>query len=384
MPWATNVVDSRRYAMELLEEGLSAGQVAQALGVSRQTVQKWKKRKAEEGDAGLEDRSHAPHEHPYAVNEQMVRLVIKMRRKYKEGPRKLRRYLLEEHPDKRVPAASTIGRILKCHGMTEKRTPRRPHTRVTPSPLVEPTGPNDVWCIDFKGEFNVGRRLCYPLTVTDAYSRYVIATNARTGTASKPVQAYLWRAFRRYGLPTVIRSDNGPPFAAYNAPCGLSQLSALWIRLGIHVERTEPGKPYQNGRHERFHKSLKHRTAAPPARTFGAQQKRFDRYRLHYNERRPHEALGMRSPAELYVPSSRPCPRTIPPIEHPQAQRIVSVFSDGRVSFRSAEFHVTKALRGQTVGLTEFEDDLYEVTYGPLCLAHVSFRGSEPRVLTFR
>lgn len=370
--------------MELLDAGLSAGEVGAAVGVSRQTIQKWKKRRELEGEAGLADRSHAPVEHPYAVSREVERLVLRLRRRYREGPRKLRHYLLEQLPAGRVPAASTIGRILDRHGLTEKRPSRRRYSRAPQPPLSEAKQPNDIWCIDFKGEFEVGHRLCYPFTMTDAFSRYALTTKAEPGTAGKPVQASLWRAFREHGLPRAIRCDNGPPFVGYNAPLGLSRLSATWVRLGIRIERIEPGKPQQNGTHERFHKTLKQRTASPPAKTFAAQQKRFDRYRKHYNEHRPHEALGMRRPADLYGPSDRPCPDCVPAIEHPNAQRVLKVSGDGRIHFRSSELHITKALIGETVGITEVRDDIYEVTYGPLSLAHLDFRSQEPRALINR
>lgn len=377
-------MEDRQFAMKLLAEGVSVAHAARTVGVSRQTIHKWKKRLAAEGPAGLQDRSHAPLEHPDAVTPEIERLVVKFRRRYREGPRKLRKYLLEAHADKRIPAASTIGRILAKRGMVELRPRNRRHVRTLPSPLVEPREPNDVWCIDFKGEFDVGGRLCYPFTVTDGFSRFAITTRAQTGTASKPVAECLWRAFRRYGLPNTIRSDNGVPFVAVNAPRGLSRVSVLWIRLGIGIERIEPGKPYQNGRHERFHKSLKDRTARPPADTFAAQQKRFDRFRIHYNQHRPHEALEMQSPAAVYRPSPRPCPDHVPAIEHPGVQRIVNVSSEGRIHFRAGELHISKALIGESVGITEIQDDLYEVTYGPISLAHVSYRAPEPQVLTFR
>lgn len=384
MPWRTDVIESRLYAMQLLDEGLTAGRVGKAVGVSRQTIQKWKDRMEAEGEAGLADRSHAPVNHPFAVSPKIEKLVLKARRRYQEGPRKLRVYLLEQHPKERIPAASTIGRILKKHGLTEPRTTTRAHRPAQPSPLTEATWANDVWCIDFKGEFEVGGQLCYPLTVTDSFSRFVIATQAGYDTGGTRVQKSLWRAFRRYGLPRTIRSDNGAPFVGFNAPRGLSRLAVTWVRLGIQLERIEPGKPQQNGSHERFHKSLKHRTARPPAATFSAQQKRFDRYRIHFNEHRPHEALDMRRPAELYTPSERLCPDRLPPIEHPGVQRVLLVSRDGRINFRGAELHISKALIHETVGITEVHDDVYEVTYGALSLAHISFRHPKPRVLTFR
>ncbi len=386
MPWITEVIESRQRALELLSLGLSGSQVSAAMGVSRQTIQKWKKRYAEEGSVGLTDRSHAPLEHPNKVSREMERLVVKFRKRYGDGPRKLQKYLIEQYEgDEAVPAASSIGRILKRHGLVEtRRVRRRKSLPAEDSGLTVATEPNDIWCIDFKGEFDVGGTLCYPLTVTDAFSRFAIATKAERGTKGEPVARALMRCFRRYGLPKVIRSDNGSPFVSYRAPRRLSRLSVQWLRLGIRPEPIDPGRPYQNGTHERYHKTLKAKTAKPPAVNFAAQQKRFDRFLTYYNHERPHESLAMRRPSELYTVSPRSCPKQIPDIEHKGAQLIRRVNNEGRVGLRGRAFILSTTLAGETVGITEIQDDIYEVTFGYLAVAHISFRETPPRILPLR
>ncbi len=307
----------------------------------------------------------------------MTRRVLKLKARYPdEGPRKIREYLLrDDAASEHVPAASTIGAILKSHDLVEARSRRRPSMQSVPKHLTEPSHPNQVWSIDFKGDFLVDGMRCYPLTMKDGFSRYTFAIRAQDGTGYKETSRNVFRVFREFGLPEVMRCDNGCPFVYSRAPLGLSRLMVDWIRLGIRVERTEPGMPAQNGRHERFHKSLKRRTAKPPAQSWAAQQKRFDRYRRHYNHCRPHEALGMKSPENVFRPSPRELPARIPPIEHKDVQDVVPVFTDGSIYFRSIYFHLTEALQGDTVGITEIEDDIYKITYGPLYLGNLNFRG---------
>ena len=248
--------------MDLLKRGLGPVEVGRLCGVSRQTIHKWWTRYESDGEEGLEERSRAPHEHALAVSPEMRRRVIGLRRRYKEGPRKLRVYLLREGLEEKVPAASTIGRILRQEGLSEPRTKRRraPGSSVYKE-LTEPNEPNDIWTVDFKGEFLVGGHKCYPLTVQDRFSRMLLAIRSHSGTYAKTTNAALVRAFRTYGLPWGIRVDNGTPFVSCTSPAGLTQVSVLWVRLGIELERTRPGKPCDNGRHERLHKSLKHHTA---------------------------------------------------------------------------------------------------------------------------
>jgi len=229
----------------------------------------------------------------------------------------------------------------------------------------------------FQGRVRSGARALLPV---HNYRRFfsILGVRAQTGTGYEPTRANLWRIFGSYGLPRVIRCDNGNPFVATRAPAGLTRFGALLVKLGIRLERTEPGKPYQNGSHERFHKTLKAATARPPASTWNAQQKRFDRFRKHYNEVRPHEALDMRAPAALYSASPRPRPKSPPPIEHPGVQRVITVYDDGSVSLFGSHIHLSTSIARETVGVTEVEDDIYKITYGPIYLGHISFRHRQP------
>ena len=381
--WAGDVVAQRSHAVELVKDGVSVSEAARVTGVTRQCVHKWVARERAEGASGLLDRSRAPLEHPNAVSKSMKRRILKLQRKHREGAVAIRHYLVSNRAVKeRVPAASTIGGILKDNGRVVAR--RKVRYESAPSHLTTPENSNDVWSIDFKGDFEVGRTRCYPLTITDCFSRTALCVRAQLGTGFKPTKDNAWRVFRTYGLPRVIRSDNGNPFVSVRAPNGLTRFMALLIKLDIEIERIEPGRPDQNGIHERFHKTLKRRTAAPPAKSWAAQQKRFDRFRRHYNHDRPHSSLEMKTPLEVYQPSQRCCPSSVPPIEHPSAQRILAVYEDGGVSFNGLSFHLTSAIAQETVGVTEIEDDIYQLSYGPIYIGTLNFRFKDPRVQLLR
>lgn len=365
--------------MELLERGIGPQAVAELCGVSRQVIHKWKGRFDALGEEGLQSQSRAPKVHRDAVSAKMRAQVIKVRRRYKEGPRKLRKYMLDMDLDEKVPAASTIGLILKEAGLTETKPRRRRSPSPQPTGLTEAREPNDVWTVDYKGEFLVGKHKCYPLTLQDRCSRKILAIQADRATYTESTNSGLWRAFRTYGLPTTIRVDNGTPFISCTSPAGLTRVSTVWVRLGIQIERTRPGKPSDNGRHERFHKTLKRRTAKPPAKTWSAQQQRFYRFRRHYNAVRPHESLDMRTPDSLYEPSERPCPTTLPEIEHLPAQELLRIYADGGTRFRSFRFHLGLAFADQTVALTESADDIYTMSYGTIYLGFIDLRGKKGR-----
>jgi putative transposase len=267
------------------------------------------------------------------------------------------------------PVTSTIGELLQRAGLVQ---PRRHRRRTPPStqPFAQCTAPNDLWCIDFKGQFRVGERLCYPLTVTDGASRFILGIDALTSTKTAPARVVLERIFRQYGLPAAIRSDNGVPFASTGAG-GLSQLSVWWVRLGIWPDRIEPASPQQNGRHERMHLDLKHETANPPQRTFPAQQRRFDAFRHEYNDERPHEGIGMQTPSSLYVPSTRVMPRKLPELEYPDGWLLRRVRHDGTMKWRKHYLYMSKALENQIVGLRPEDNGLWAAYFGPVLLGRV-------------
>jgi len=309
----------------------------------------------------------------------MRKRVIRMKKRFpSEGPRKLRVYLVDKYPDERVPAASTIGLILKSEGLVAPRRRRRVCVPQSSSELTKPQAPNDVWCIDYKGEFRVGDQHCYPLTVTDLHSHCGLTVRGHVGANSKPVMRTLWNLFGKHGLPRVIRCDNGTPFVSMKAPAGMSRFGVMLARLGVVRERIAKGRPDQNGSHERFHRSLKAATANPPASTWAAQQRRFDRYLKHYNNRRPHEDLNMKPPRSAYRDSKRARPDQLPPIEHPRAQKIIPVYSSGEIGLRGCKLFLTATLAGETVAVNEIEEDLYCIGYGTIYLGVYSFRGKRP------
>jgi transposase InsO family protein len=372
MPWTkTTAQEERARFIRLIREmTLPFTEACELVGISRKTGYKWLGRFESEGGAGLADRSSAPRSHPNAVTADVRERVLDFRRAHRSwGPDKLLVGLEREDPETDWPAASTVAVMLKAAGLV---TPRRRRRRTPPmtQPFAPCTQPNDLWCIDFKGQFPVGGRLCYPLTITDAFSRYILACDGLRSTETKPARAVLERVFHEYGLPSAIRSDNGIPFASTSAG-GLSQLSVWWVHLGITPERIEPGAPQQNGRHERMHLTLKQDVASPPQRTFAAQQRAFDAWRQEFNTFRPHEALGMQTPSGLYVPSPRPMPRRLPELEYPDGWELRRVRHDGTMKWHRRHVYVGAPLIGELVGLRPEECGLWTVFLGPVLLGRV-------------
>lgn len=381
MGWMTDV-EQKKKAIELVETGMSVTEVAQYFGKSRQSLHKWLRRYEEEGEAGLQERSRAPHHPRDEVSAQMKRWIVQRKRRQRgDGARVIRDWLLGQALSERVPAVSTIHRILDEGGWVEHRRRSRlsqksPHRQK----WAEPSGPNEVWGVDFKGEFTVGGRWCYPLTLTDMYSRYVLGIHAQEATDTKSTQRHMLSVFRRYGLPKAIRCDNGDPFIHVKAPAGLTRLSSLWIRLGIEIQRIDSGKPSQNGRHERFHRELKRRTARPAATNFAAQQKRFIRFKHRFNYELPHRSLQMKPPATVYEASERSCPDIIRSMSHPNAEAVIPVYADGNIRWHNHRHYLSASLATETVGITEIADELFELSYGPLILGVISHRTKEPYI----
>jgi len=342
-------------------------ELAEQFKVSRKTAHKWLGRFAGEGASGLTERSRSPHHFPRATAEDVVMAVVKAKQAHPTwGPAKLMPNP-EEAPEviKAWPAVSTRGRILGLRGLVTRRKRRR---RTSPwfQPFLGADRPNSVWCADFKGWFRTGDgSRCDPLTVSDACTRMLLCCEI-----IKPDYAHarlvFERIFREYGLPLSIRTNNGPPFASLGAG-GLSHLSAWWVKLGIIPERIKPGHPEQNGRHERFHRTLKQETMKPPAATLQAQQERCDSFLSLYNTVRPHEALGQVPPASLYMPSSRPYPELLGDIEYPPLTEIRRVRSNGQIKWHGEPVFVSEALVGELVGITEKQEG-WLVSFGPIDL----------------
>lgn len=379
MPWdeTTRMKQRERFILDLESYQYTMTELCERYGISRKTGYKWADRYGEEGLAGLADRSRVPKSCPHTTAEELVKDLLELRRAHPSwGPRKLLAFLHKRRPEESWPAASTVGGILKRHGLVEERPRRRRRPSAHPNrPAAQAAAPNEVWTSDFKGQFRTGDgRLCYPLTVADGYSRYLLGVQGLDSVSESQAWPVYERLFREYGLPQAIRSDNGSPFASAQAVGGLSRLSVRWLKLGIRLERIEPGHPEQNGRHERMHRTLKQDTARPPAANRLAQQERFDQFRRIYNEQRPHEALGQQTPAELYRPSPRPYPSQLPEPEYPGHFEVRSVRPTGEIKWQGELLFLSEALRGERVGLEEYEAGMWSVYFGSVLLARFDER----------
>lgn len=372
MPWSeVSPMDQKMQLIADFKLGLfSVSELAARYGVSRKTVYKWTTRYDELGPEGLLDRPRAPHSCPQRTPPEVVSALLDYYDRFGWGAKKLLKLLRTRRSDLDLPSLATVSAILGRHGrVTRPRRRRRVgHPGKPTSPIL---APNDVWSADFKGQFKTrDGRYCYPLTVTDNYSRYLLGCQALTSTAvagSKPV---FTRIFREYGLPARIRTDNGVPFATVSL-ARLSSLSAWFVRLGVLPELIEPGKPQQNGRHERMHKTLKAATARPPAGDLRAQQRRFNRFRDEFNNVRPHEALDLEVPASLFTQSPRPFPERLPPLEYPAHFVSRYVSHNGGIRWNCAWVNVSIVCAGEYVGLEEIDDGVWDLYFGPLKLGRL-------------
>lgn len=368
---------------EFVEHALSGrhqiAALCNAFGISEKTGHKWISRYKAEGHEGLADRSRAPLESPNKVSQLLRREILSLREKHPTwGPKKIRRILRGRSPSLSWPAASTIGEILRREGCVTSRPRRRSIGLPLGSTLTKASAPNDVWSADFKGEFRLmDGSYCFPLTVQDVSSRYLIGTTALSSTASVPVEIAFARYFDEFGLPQVIRTDNGVPFASPRGLGRISRLSLWWIKLGIRPERIDPGEPQQNGTHERMHRTLKAEATRPPGTNLTEQQPRFDHFRAEFNDERPHESLGQETPASCYVISNRRREMCAEMFEYPLHFEVKTVTSNGMLSFRKRQFFLSKALEGEDIGLEEIEDDLWRVDLGPLILGIVDLSGNK-------
>jgi transposase InsO family protein len=349
--------------------------------VSRKTGYKWLDRYGSEGPAGLMDRSHAPRVHGRATPLNIVDSIVGLRKKRPTwGPRKIIAKLGESQPGIGWPSPSTAGEILKRANLIESRRIRR---RAPPrlGQLTVPQHANHVWGIDHKGWIRLGDRTrVEPFTVTDGFSRYLIRVAATSSTQYAECRPPLERAFREYGLPEVIRSDNGPPFAA-TGTSGLTEMSVWWIKLGIRHERIDPGHPQQNGRHERFHFTLLE-AMRPPAANLAAQARRFAAFARDYNEERPHEALGQRPPARFYQASPRPFPTRLPEPDYPAEAAVRRVRSNGEIKWCGDLIYICASLIGELVAVEEVEDGRWQVRFFDVPIGDIDPQTSKLRRCT--
>ena len=369
MPWkASSPMSLRREFLNRLQDGERMTDLCAEYGISRKTGHALSKRYVLLGETAFYDQSRAPHRSPHRTSSEVAERLVRARRKHPTwGPKKLRAWLSRVEPSVRWPAPSTIGDVLRRRGLVEPRRRRQAYSPFDGA-LTQASEANDVWCADFKGQFRLGSgEHCYPLTVTDRASRYVLACDGFNGIDTNDVIESFFTVFREHGLPRVIRTDNGVPFASKGI-AGLSRLAVTWLRLGISPERIEPAHPEQNGQHERMHRVLKQETTRPAATNLLTQQERFDRFVREYNEVRPHEALEMKTPSELFARSTRPMPLVVPDPTYPLHDDVLRVHASGRISMLRTPVFVGSALADQLVGVRELDERSWLVSFASVDL----------------
>jgi putative transposase len=377
MPWKETCAMEERDAFLLAwwSGEFTMSELCRRFEISRPTGYKWMQRGEECGRQGLVERSRAPWHHPNATPVAQVAAIVTLKRRHPTwGPMTISDWLKRERADEPWPAVSTTAEILKRHGLVKSRRRVRhvpPHTQ----PFASISRPNDVWSADFKGQFRLGdARQCYPLTISDNYSRYLLCCKGLGRPEGSPTRAAFEAVFRQYGLPKAIRTDNGPPFASM-ALGGLSALAVWLLKLGVLPERIAPGQPQQNGRHERMHRTLKAATAAPPRANLSAQQRAFNHFRHEYNDERPHRSLGSgQRPCDLYRPSPRHFPERLPAVEYPDDFALRKVRVEGHMKWHGHEVFVSKTLAHEAVGLKPLEHDRWEVYFAALPLGILDAR----------
>jgi putative transposase len=344
-------------------------------GVSRRIGYKWLGRFAEDGKRGLTDRSRRPHTCPTTIRPVLGELLCEFRRLHPDwGARKLLKVLRGRHPEiEDWPAASTTAELLARRGLVRRRRRRRPHDHPGVVPIAT-TAPNDLWTADFKGQFRTGNGVyCYPLTIADQHTRYLLSCHGVLSTETAVARPIFERAFREYGLPGAIRTDNGVPFATC-AIHGLSHLNVWWMRLGIAHQRIHPGCPQENGAHERMHRTLKRHAVKPVQRTCAGQQKRFDAFRWEYNTERPHEALQLETPGSCYRASPRAYPNRLPAIDYPGHFLVKRVTDAGTFRFQHRLLYIANALVDQWIGLEETDDGVWSIYFNTVLIATLDER----------
>ena len=363
MPWRECCqMDERLKFVARLLDGEKMAVLCREFEISRKTGYKVYQRYKDCGVEGLNDRSRRPYRHARQLPFQIEKAIVQLKQEHPSwGAPKIRERLRRKHSEIHCPAISTVHAILDRNGLVKRR--RRRVYKPEGTALAHPHQANDLWCADYKGEFMLAdRRYCYPLTITDFATRYLIGCEGLSSTHTMYAFSVFERVFKDFGLPRAIRTDNGAPFASANSLFGLTRLSVWWLRLGIHIERIKPGHPQQNGRHERMHLTLKKEATKPAAKNFLQQQARFDQFIDCFNRERPHQALNMRFPAELYQPSPRPY-KGLPQLEYPFHDRAITVTRCGRICLGAQKINLSQAFAGQTVGVKQVADRVWLVSF---------------------
>jgi transposase InsO family protein len=371
VPWkAKSPMDLRKEFIERLRAGERSSDLCREYGISRKTGNKFKRRYEELGLKGLADRSRAPKVIPHKTPPEVEEVIVAERREHPSwGPRKLKE-VLERRLERPFPSAAAIGAVLSRHGLVQPRKRRMRHQPI-PTKLREANAPNDVWCIDYKGHFRLGdTTYCYPLTITDQFSRFILGCEGMAAISDEEAQEVCKEVFATYGLPLAMRSDNGVPFSCTGL-AGLTKLSVLWLRLGIALERIRPAHPQENGQHERMHRTLKFETARPSRANLLQQQERFDDFIEEFNQLRPHEALKMKRPADVYMPSQRPLPSSLAEPSYLTCDDVLRVNRNGQIYVASVgQVSLTAALAGELVGIREERDGRWLVSFCGIDLGH--------------
>lgn len=372
MPWMETVpMEERlRFVHDAFSDRFTMSELCARYGVSRRIGYKWLERFEAEGRPGLKDRSRAPHHCPHRIPPAVATLLVAARRAHPHwGARKLLIVLGPRHPEiAHWPAPSTVADLLARRGLVQQRRRRRHpvHPGVVP-PVT--AAPNDLWTADFKGEFRTGDgRYCYPLTIADQHARFLLTCHGLLSTKTVTARPVFERAFREYGLPRAIRTDNGVPFAT-QAVHGISFLNVWWMRLGIVHQRIRPGCPQENGAHERMHRTLKRQAIKPVRQTCAAQQRNFNAFQREYNTERPHEHLGQRTPASCYHASGRTYPERLPPLEYPGHFLVKKITTGGTFRFRHRLLYLANAMVDQHIGLEETDDGVWAIWFNTVLLA---------------
>jgi transposase InsO family protein len=375
MPWKElNAMDLRyEFSIRALHEQTPFTELCREYGISRKTGYKWKRRFLAEGRSGLADLSRKPHSSPDGLTEDVVCEIVRLKKDRPAwGPRKIRVLYGKVHPNEVLPSDSSFKRVLERAGLVTKRRNRASRECGRLQNRTVPEKPNDVWTVDFKGYwYTLLKERCEPLTVRDDFSRFVLCASVPANSRTETIRGEFERLFEIYGLPAIIRSDNGPPFSSSNAPLGLSCLSAWWIALGIDLDRIDPGKPYQNGGHERMHRDIAMEVEGCISGDLRNQVAALEVWRQSFNQERPHEAIGMRCPAELYERSPRPYESTPDQLEYPTDYLERRVQPYGAISLEKSKIFISSALRGWNVGLKRTTHGGYVTYFGDLCLGHI-------------
>ena len=364
MPWkGVTVTEQRQRFLEDYQLNYySITELAERFCISRKTAHKWINRFEMNGHSGFHELSRRPRCSPYQTDKGIVEALVKTRKAHPRwGPKKLLDLMQKRNPERKLPAISTAALILKRNELVK---PRRRYRRAHPGcPKSVPAGPNDIWAADYKGQFRLKNgKYCFPLTVSDLSTRFILGIDAHPAISLEKTFAYFRGLFETYGLPNRIRTDNGVPFAS-NALARLSQLSVWFIKLGIYPELIEPGKPQQNGVHERMHRTLKEEATIPPASSLRAQQKKFDLFREEFNDVRPHEAIGMKRPAQIYQASERRMPKRIETYDYPAHFLVRRVSRAGTIRMFHNQVFVSNTLQEDYVGLEEVADAVYDLYF---------------------